>query len=494
MKRSHIIATSCLLLSGLVGCGNQQVQDAKVSAQNRDSTAFQAPESSMAQMDDDSAVHHLVKKLFDEALLRGKSFEYLRSLTKIGGRLSGSENAAKAVEWSYAVMQDLSVDKVWKQDVIVPKWVRGPKEKGKAILANGKEVSFAVCALGGSIATPKKGLRAPVVEVQYFNELEEKGKDYFKGKIIFFNRKMDPRFANTFYAYSNCVKQRWAGAAKAAEYGAIGVVVRSLSLSIDDYPHTGSMGYVDSVAKIPAISISTRGAEDLSALLYENDDVEFYFSQQCALQDSVPSHNVIGEITGSTYPNEIIVIGGHLDSWDLGDGAHDDGAGCAQSLEVLRLFKELGIQPKRTIRAVMFMNEENGLRGGKTYARLAKKNGEKHIAAIETDRGGFAPQYFSFEGSDTQGVFLRQFVPYLEEYGISNFKQGGSGADIGPLRDQGTLLIGLVPESQRYFDYHHCAQDKLEAVNPRELALGSASIATLAFFLSEYGTESTVNL
>lgn len=444
-----------------------------------------------SEMDTPMLDNQVVRKIFDEALLNGQCYENLKDLTeKIGGRLSGSPEAAQAVEWAYQTMDNMKLERVWKQEVMVPKWTRGAKEIGQAKIP-GKEspINLSVCALGGSIPTVKQGLTAPVIEVEYFNELEKLGKENVEGKIVFFNRKMDPRFINTFYAYGNCVEARWGGASKASKYGALGVVVRSMTLSMDDSPHTGSMGYEDGTTPIPAMAISTMGAEKLSKLIKENEDAMFYMQQSCTTEADVLSHNVVGEIRGSEFPDEIIIVGGHLDSWDLGDGAHDDGAGCVQSMEVLRILKAMGVKPKRTIRAVMFMNEENGLKGALKYAELAKKNNENHIAAVETDRGGFAPQYFSFQGTEDQGELLKSWLPMLDEYNIRDFKEGGAGADIGPLKDQGTLLIGLVPESQRYFDYHHCDRDKIDAVNKRELEMGSAAMAALVYLLSEHGVE-----
>lgn len=435
-----------------------------------------------------------VREIFDEALLRGKAYSLLEYLTKeIGGRVTGSPQAAAAVEWAYQVMDTMGIEKVWKQGVLVPRWVRGPAEIGRVVNSQSRGTfEVPVCALGGSVPTPNGGLSGELLEVRNFDELRKMGASKVKGKIVFFNRRMDPRFINTFYAYGNCVDQRWGGAMEAGELGAIGVIVRSMTLSIDDYPHTGSMGYEEGVPRIPAMGVSTKGARLLSQLLKEQEDLRFYMRQECETLPDVLSYNVVGEIKGREFPDEIILVGGHLDSWDLGEGAHDDGAGCVQSIEVMRLLMSLGVRPKRTIRIVMFMNEENGLKGAKKYAEIASIRNENHIAAIETDRGGFAPRSFTIESGDEE-VFTKQlaiiksWVPLLDEYGIKSIKEGGSGADISPLKDQGTLLFGLVPESQRYFDYHHCEADVFETVNERELHLGAAAMASLVFLISEHG-------
>ncbi|MFK7781431.1 M20/M25/M40 family metallo-hydrolase, partial [Psychroserpens sp.] len=291
-----------------------------------------------------------------------------------------------------------------------------------------------------------------------------------------------------------CSSERYRGAAEAAKYGAVGTIVRSLNLRLDDYPHTGSMGYGDlpNSQRIPSAAISTNDAELLSGMLALNKDIKFYFSQHCKKLPDVQSYNVIGEITGSEYPNEIIVVGGHLDSWDLGDGSHDDGAGVVQSMDVLRLLKESGIRPKRTIRAVLFMNEENGLRGGKKYAEVAKQKGENHIFALESDSGGFTPRGFSFQSSEAFLTKVQSWRSLFKPYLIHYFEEGYSGADIGPLKNDNIVLAGLRPDSQRYFDHHHAANDTFEHVNKRELELGAASMTSLIYLIDKYGTD-TIN-
>ena len=303
---------------------------------------------------------------------------------------------------------------------------------------------------------------------------------------MFYNRAMDPTLIRTFYAYGGAVNQRFSGASEAAKFGAIGVVVRSIASNLDDYPHTGSLGYQLNVPQIPAVAISTNGAELLSKLLKDDDQLKFYFRTTCEMLPDIKSYNVVGEIKGSQYPDEIIVVGGHLDSWDTGDGAHDDGAGCVQSMDVLRIFKTLGIQPKRTIRAVMYMNEENGLRGGRKYAELAEENNEKHIFAIESDAGGFSPRYIGVADDYDKYKKVVKWETLLEDYDI-RIEKGGGGADISPLKTQGTTLASMVPDSQRYFDYHHTEIDTFDKVSPRELQLGAAAMTTIVYLISEYG-------
>ena len=429
-----------------------------------------------------------IKLLFDAALSKGESYQMLEHLaTKIGPRLSGSPGAAAAVEWSRHVMKEYEFDSVWLQPVMVPHWVRGQKEEGRIV--NSKKmgtVAVNICALGGSVGTGPNGLAAQVIEVKSFEELKQLGNSAIKGKIVFFNRPMDPTKINTFAAYAGAVNQRGAGASEAARYGAIAVVVRSMGSNLEDYPHTGGMSYQPNIPKIPAVAISTKHAELLSKLLKEDNSLQFYLETHCETLEDAPSYNVIGEIKGTDRPEEVIVVSGHLDSWDLAQGAHDDGAGCVQAIEVLRLFKAIGYRPKHTIRAVMYMNEENGLRGGLKYAEVVEAKHEKHIAAMESDRGGFTPRGFSMSASDAEREKIRSWKPLLEPYGLSDFSQEGGGADIGPLSRLGVPLIGFLPDSQRYFDYHHTPQDTFDKVNKRELEMGAASMAALTYLIDKY--------
>lgn len=432
-----------------------------------------------------------IKQIYDKALTEGKSYSMLEYLTtKIGPRLSGSPGAAAAVEWSRHVMEDFGFDSVWLQPVKVPHWVRGQKEIGRIL--NSKKmgtVEVNVTALGGSIGTGPDGVSAQIVEVKSFEELAGLGTRNIQGKIVFFNRPMDPTQINTFTAYGGAVNQRGSGASEAAKFGAVAVLVRSMGVNTEDYPHTGGMRYAPNIAQIPALAISTKHADLLSKIIKDEKTVQFYLESHCEILEDAPSYNVVGEIKGGEYKNEIILVSGHLDSWDLAQGAHDDGTGCVQSIEVLRLFKIMGYKPKRTIRAVMYMNEENGLRGGTQYAEMALKNKEKHLAAIESDRGGFTPRGFTLSVDDVAKKKILSWKPLLEPYGLSDFSQEGGGADIGPLAPQGVALIGYLPDSQRYFNYHHTPQDTFDKVDKRELELGSASMAALVYLLDKYGLK-----
>ena len=428
----------------------------------------------------------IIKQFFDEALTSRETYQLLDYLCNtIGHRLSGSEGAANAVEWTAQVMNDYEFDRVYKQDLLVPNWKRGTPEVAK-IMTTGENLSL--LALGMSVATPKEGITAEVVEVLSLDDLEDLGKENIEGKIVFFNRATDQRHIQTGAAYGGAVDQRISGPSMAAKYGAIGVVIRSVGTAFDDVPHTGVTKYQDSIPKIPAAALGIISADKLTKALAENPKTELFLQMNCKTLEDAPSHNVIGELKEVNFPDEIITIGGHLDSWDVGHGAHDDGSGCMQSIQVLHLFKKLGIQPKRTIRAVMFMNEENGTRGGLKYAELAEKNKENHLIALESDGGGFAPRGFGVTAEDATLEKFRSWLPHFDQNTVGFIKKGGGGVDIGPLnKTLGTPTIGFVVDSQRAFDIHHSPADVFSTVHPRELELGTASIAGLIYLIDKYG-------
>ncbi len=433
----------------------------------------------------------ILRSLYKSALTESRCYSWLDELSnKIGHRLSGSIGAEKAVLYTKHQMETLGLDKVYLQEVMVPKWVRGEKEIAYFKVAN-QIYNFPICALGMSVATPKNGIYAEIIEVKSLDELILLGSDKIKGKIIFFNRPMNPEFVETFRAYGGCVDQRSSGAREAGKLGAIAVIVRSMNLRLDDLPHTGMTNYGDTPVKdrIPAAAISTNGADKLSLLLKNNSTSKFYFKQSCKSYDDILSYNVIGEITGSENPEQIMVVGGHLDSWDLGDGSQDDGAGCVQSMAVLELFKKINYKPKNTVRVVLFMNEENGVKGGLKYGEKSAENNENHIFALESDSGGFTPRGFSIESDEKNYNKISSWKNLFEPYLIHIFIQGHSGTDIGPIQSNKIVKVGLQPDSQRYFDYHHAANDTFDSVNKRELELGAATMASLMYLIDKYGIE-----
>ena len=441
-------------------------------------------ELSFAQKDDSIAI----RKIFDQALTNSQCYQTLTDLTtQIGGRLAGSPQAAQAVEFMKKVLNENMFDSVWLQPCYVPHWVRGDKEIAYAE-AKGKKTNLTICALGNSTGTGTKGIEAQVIEVKNFKQLDSLGEKNIKGKIVFYNYPFNEKFIDQFRAYGDAVGYRWAGPSRAAKYGAIATVVRSMTSNYDDVPHTGAMGYNDSFPKIPCCAVSLMGADKLDEMIRNNPDTKFYFRQTCEMKpDSVLSYNVIGELRGKKSPNQFITVGGHLDSWETGKGAQDDGAGCVQSIEVLRIFKNLGIKPNNTIRCVLFMNEENGSKGGAKYAEEAKRKGERHLFALESDAGGFSPQGFGFTGDSLAIRKIQSWKPLFEPYHIHEFDKGGGGSDIEHLKDECKVLCGLSPDSQRYFNYHHASTDVIENVNKRELELGAAAMASLIYLIDKYG-------
>ena len=440
----------------------------------------------------------MIKKISDDILTNGKAYDNLRHLTKqIGARLSGSPQMVKAEKWGVQVMKESGADKAWLQQCMVPHWIRGGKEKAD-VLYNGAltgavnvrrlHKQLDVLALGNSEGTKNKDVTAKVILVNSFDDLEKK-KDSIKGKIVFYNYKFNQAFVSPFLAYRDAGAYRGSGPSRAAKYGAVAVIVRSLSGSTDNFPHTGATRYDSAYAKIPAMAVGLRDADWLSDQLQENKVVSLTIKNNAHFLPDTIGNNVIGELTGSEFPGEIITVGGHLDSWDAGEGAHDDGAGCVQTIEILRVFKAIGYKPKRTIRFVLFANEENGLRGGNKYADEAKAKNEKHIFALESDAGGFTPRAFGFTMSEEQFQKVLQWKPLIAPYGCSEFNRGGGGADIGPLRRTipTTALAGLSPDSQRYFDVHHARNDVFENVNKRELHLGAVNMAALIYLIDKYG-------
>ncbi|NBR36904.1 MAG: M20/M25/M40 family metallo-hydrolase [Chitinophagales bacterium] len=427
-----------------------------------------------------------IRRLADEILLRSSAYENLRVLTKqIGPRLAGSSGMVKAEQWGAAALQRAGADCTWMQQCMVPHWVRGGQDRARAVV-NEKSISLDVVALGNSIGTGPKELVASVMEVRSFEELQQRQQEA-KGKIVFYNYPFNATLVRTFQAYGDASKFRGQGPSQAARYGALGVVVRSMSHSTDNHPHTGATRYDSLYNKIPAVAIGLQDADRLSGYIAQGNVQVGLRTLGQFLPDTI-GHNVIGELRGTEFPEEIITVGGHLDSWDNCEGAHDDGAGCVQTIEILRAFKALGYAPKRTIRFVLFANEENGLRGGSKYAEEAKRKSEKHVFALESDAGGFTPRGFGFTATDAQFQKIAQWQPLIAPYGCSEFSKGGGGADIGPLnRSFNTPLAGLQPDSQRYFDYHHARSDVFEAVNKRELELGAVNMAALIYLIDRYG-------
>lgn len=424
--------------------------------------------------------------LIKSALQEEKGYKMLKELCSIGHRLSGSETSLKAIYWAEKKMKEAGFDKVWLQKTMVPKWERGKKEKAYVSSSkNWKGRKLNIAALGGSSATPRNGVSGEILEVKSIEELKQK-KELAKGKIVFFNRPFDKTIVNTFGGYGGAADQRFSGPVEASKAGAAGVIIRSVTSASDNNPHTGVMGSEDGVKVIPAAAIGIQDADFLSEALKKEPSLKVTFYTYCRTLPDAVSYNVIGELKGSELPNEVIVVGGHYDSWDLSPGAHDDGGPCLQAFEVLDLFKRNNIKPKRTVRCVFFINEENGLRGGLEYGKYAETSGEIHVAAIESDRGCFTPRGFYVQTNDALLKKMQGWLPILNKSLIEWVLPGGAGSDISPIKNA-KALIGYVPDNQRYMDLHHSANDTYDKVHPREMELGASAMAILVYLLSEEG-------
>lgn len=434
------------------------------------------------------AYQNIVDRLREAGLSGERAFDLLKRITSAGPRLTGSPEAAAAVEISLKLMGELGLRNVHSEPVEVGRWMRGDVAEA-GIVASGSRaaIPLAVCALGGSVGTPEKGVTAPVVEVHSLDELAPLGKA-LAGKVVFFNRPMDRRVAEPFAAYGGAADQRVDGASAAARHGAVAVLVRSLTFREDKNPHTGLMKYDPRAPRIPAAAVSTVDADVLSALMKKEKGVSVTLRMNCRDMGRVLSANVVGEIPGTELPQEIVLVGGHLDSWDLAVGAHDDAAGCAAALESLRLIKDLGLRPRRTIRAVLFMDEEFGGTGGRAYAAADRRKGERHIVAAELDRGGFAPIGLAVGGRDSKVLErLTACKDLFKPLGVSFIVPGGGGVDVAPLVERGALPAAVIPNSQAYFDVHHSALDTVSSVHPRELELQAVILAALAYILAQEG-------
>jgi len=434
----------------------------------------------------DTLLNKKFAKITNSALRDTFGYNLLRDLCRLGPRLSGSENLINAENFILKKLAGMGLDTLYTQTFTTNNWKRG----SKAVLKSSDGNEFTISALGGSIGT-NGVIRAGLIEMSDFDELEKR-KDEVKGKIVFFNFPFPQEVYESFESYGPAVNYRVNGALRAAKYGAVGVLIRSVASNFDDVPHTGTLRYLDTIPKIPGAALGVESAVRLNSLLASNagsgKELIFDFEMDCRSEDSAPVRNIIAEIRGGEYPDDIIVVGAHIDSWDAGEGAHDDGAGVVQSVEVLHLIKKAGFKPKRTIRMVLFANEENGLVGARGYGKFAAEEAANDLAAIESDRGGFTPRGFSVDAAPEVISKMEGWLPYFTRTGLEWFRKGGSGADISQIKNA-KALIGYVPDSQRYFTYHHSANDVFTGVDHRELELGSAAITILTMLISEFGLQ-----
>lgn len=433
-----------------------------------------------------------IDEIFRTALAEGRTYELLGELcSRHPHRLSGSPESAAANLWAKGVMEERGLA-VRLQEVMVPYWERGDTMEVR-VAVDGQTEPLSALALGGSVGTPAAGLEAPVIEVEALAQVEALGEAGVRGRIVFFNRALDQGQVKHFEAYMGAADQRVSGAATAARFGAVAVLVRSLSFLDDDHPHTGGLRYEEGVPEIPAAAVSVRAANRLSSMLAESPDVRASLRMDSRQREEQLSHNVIGELKGSVFPDEYITIGAHFDAWDVGEGAQDNGSGSVQSIEAVHLLQVLGYQFRRSVRVVMFANEEylvgQPFRGGQVYAEEAVAKKEKHYAAIESDAGAFTPRGFGVEGPPAMVDRVRSWLEYFDtENTIHYVAEGGGGPEIWVLNELlGTPTFDLRTDTQRYLDFHHSANDTFDKVNRRELELGTAAMASLLFLIDSEG-------
>jgi carboxypeptidase Q len=413
-----------------------------------------------------------VEKIIRMALSDSLAFKRLATMCDTyGARLSGTENLERSIDWVLAELKKDNFQNVRGEPVMVPRWVRG-REYCRLISPRVKTLEM--LGLGGSIATPEGGITAEVLVVKNFDELDERAAEA-KGKIVLFN--------TPFTEYRETVRVRVQGAMRAASAGAVASLIRSVGPFSMNTPHTGGMTYADTIKKIPHAAIAAEDAEMLARMASRKEKltIEIFMSAQ-TLPDAA-SRNVVAEIKGTEKPNEILVFGGHIDSWDVGSGAMDDAGGCFAAWHALLTIKRLGLKPKRTIRLVMWTNEENGMRGGETYAEAHKD--ETHVFALESDAGVFKPEGFGFVGAKDLFPKARAIASLLEPVGATKITVGGGGADIGPLMRKGVPGMGLDVDGTKYFWYHHTNADTPDKLNPREINECAAAMAVMMFLMSE---------
>ena len=413
-------------------------------------------------------------RLIDAALADSAAYKRLGDLVDgFGHRFSGSESLERAIDWVIAEMKKDGLQNVRGEPVMVPRWVRG---KESVELLSPRVDTLAMLGLGGSVGTPPEGIEGEVFVVGSFDELKQRAAEA-RGKIVLFDAP--------FTTYGETGLYRRQGAIEAARAGAIASMIRSVGSYGIKTPHTGSMSYDSAVAKIPHLALTTEDAMMLHRMQDRGQKVRVRIKMEARTLADVQSRNVMGEVIGSERPDEVVVLGGHIDSWDVGQGAMDDAGGVVAAWEAVRLIQKLGLKPKRTIRVVGWTNEENGLRGGNAYRDRHRREIDKHVAAIESDAGVFKPLGFGFTGSDSAFAIVQQIGRLLERIGAGQITRGGGGADIGPIMQLGVPGLGLNVDGTRYFWFHHTEADTLDKLDPREVALCVATMAVMAYILAD---------
>ncbi len=429
----------------------------------------------------------MIKNIFDNALKSEISYRQLEGLCDVApGRLAGLPAMDTAMQYMLRTMKTMPFDSVYIQPCMVRQWLPG-RDTAWYTIKGKKKCPLTVDILGGSVPTPEGGITAQVLVFKSIDDMKKADPATIKGKIVYFNRPFNQTYYNAFRAYGENAQMRVLGADEASKQGAVAVLVRSINSVTDDFPHTGIMRYKTTDTKIPAFAISTKDALELDSVLLKFPETNVYLHSTCKELPEIQQGNVIGEIRGTEHPERVITVGGHLDSWYNSAGAHDDGGGCVQSLEVARLFFETGYKPQNTLRIVMFIDEEMDQRGGKKYAADAKEKGETHIFALESDHGMALPTGFSVDSAVLVKVQAWKYL--LEPYGFNKIEKGFGGVDISFLKELGVPLCGLVTDSQRYFEYHHSGNDTFDKIVRRELQLGAAGMAALIYLVDKYGLE-----
>ena len=421
-------------------------------------------------------------RLAGRALLSNRAMETLEELCDdVGARLSGSAEANHAVEWCVARLKRDGFENVRAEKAIVPRWVRGRCE---AAMTSPRPQPMHACALGGSVGTGGKPLVASVVATESLESLAKLPREQVEGRIVLFTRRMT-RDGGEASGYGATVSIRGRGASAAAKLGAVGVMIRSVGTANARLPHTGNMSYEDGGTRIPAIALAAEDAEMIDRLLARGVDVKVSFETTCAMEGEVESANVVADLPGREKPDEIVLLSGHLDSWDLASGAIDDGAGCVIAWEAARLLRELKLVPRRTIRVVLWMSEENGSSGAKAYAVAHESEAAKHVVAIESDGGAGRPLGFGLTCADPDLERVQALAPLVRGLGCGTVKKGGGGADVGQLRRLAIPTMGLNQDDYWYFDYHHTPADTPDKVDPHELSLNVAAMAVMAYAIAD---------
>jgi carboxypeptidase Q len=432
------------------------------------------PTDGLAQSDIVSRYRNAADRIIAAAVADSSAYERLAELgDRFGHRFSGSESLERAIDWMLERMKEDGLDNVRGEPVMVPRWIRG---RESAELVEPRPLALPMLGLGRSIGTPPGGITAEVLVVASFAELSERAEEA-RGKIVLFNAP--------FTSYGATVRYRSRGADAASSAGAVAALIRSVTPYSQQTPHTGAMGYGDSVPRIPIAAITVEHAEMLHRMQRRGERVVVRLTMEARDEDDVESRNVVAELRGTELPDEYVVMGGHIDSWDVGQGMMDDAGGVVAAWEAIRLLKALGLRPRRTIRAVGWTNEENGLRGGTGYRDAHVDELDRTVLAIESDGGVFKPAGFGFSGSDAAFAIAQEVGRLLDGIGAGRINRGGGGADIDPIMREGVPGMGLVVDESRLFWYHHTDADTIDKLDPHDVALCVATMAVMAYVVAD---------